>query len=194
MIEEKFLEIRDAGTKIPALAWKIAYPLDKLSSALLAAAGYGDTIERQSSYVFLAKLDGLETRHDPFHWSEFRTMKYAHMALTGILYHAVKNPDETHAGNTGIRIRCDESRFENLKSGDVLDIEWILGVTTDKKIAEAIACTRCWGKRVILSEIGQKDGATVCPSCKGTGLKPVEMLTASPPCENLAKKKKKGGR
>lgn len=191
MIEEKFIEIRDEGTTIPALAFRLSGD-DEASRGMMARAGYGKTAEDQARYVILMKLDGLDAHHDPFHWGT-RTMKYAHLALTDRLYHAVKNPDV--AQNDALAKRCDEMTFKNLKSGDVVDVEWILGITTEKKIAEALACRACYGARVKLSEIGQKDSATVCPVCLGTGLKqePVVMEEADTPLHR-AKKKKKGGR
>lgn len=188
MIEEKFIEIRDAGTKIPALAYKIR-PLTDLERALMRSAGYGEEDEQFATYVFLTKLDGLETQHDPFAWSSgARTMKYAHLALTGNLYHAIKNPDV--ADNEAIGRRCDEVTFARLRSGDVLDVEWVLGLTTEKKIAEALACPACHGRRVILSEIGQKDASHVCPFCLGTGRRPPPTILEQ--ADTPLHRKKKG--
>lgn len=196
MIVEKFVEIRDAGTKIPALAFQIQ-PASPAEFALMRSVGYPKETKELFALVFLMKLDGLETQYDAHHWAS-RAMRYTHLALTDRIYSVIRNPDvpDSDKLNAPIRARCDTCTFENLASGDVVDVEWLMGITNEKKIAEALACPICLGRRVLMSEIGQRDSSTVCGACRGTGRKVmVSMLEESPPCVPLApRKKKKGGR
>lgn len=107
----KFLEIRDAGTFIPALAvsmdamrWE--NPLDVW---LLRRGGFGVS----SECVFLCKLHTGGGEYDPYSWhASSRTMQVAHEWI--------------------------EKHFNELKSGDVVDVEFILGITKAPKTSERL--------------------------------------------------------
>lgn len=108
MISRTF-EIRDASTFIPVLAVKLD-PGCEADRYLLSRAGY----QSPSEYVWLAKLDGGEWRStsDPYEWpGGARTMKVAHAYII--------------------------QEWNNLKSGDVIDVEWILGESAIIKASEA---------------------------------------------------------
>lgn len=130
MIEEKFVEIRDAGTTIPALAFKIN-PSNAREQAMMARAGYGADWRTTHSYVFLLKLDGLELRDDPFGWtSGCRTMKIAHTLLIG--------PEMTRAYEEIDPARALPCVFENLpfEGKALIDIEYVLGLRAEPKVSE----------------------------------------------------------
>lgn len=100
----KTFEIRDSGTFIPALAVRLE-PETERDRYLLGRAGYGTTPGQQREYVFVAMLaggTGLATS-DPYDWSEARTMPVAHKYIIG--------------------------HFDELDSGDVVDVRHILGET-----------------------------------------------------------------
>lgn len=106
----KTVEIRDAGTFIPALAVRLV-PTNEADRYLLGRAGYGTTPSRQSEYVVLVRLagDGRAT-WDPHYWGS-RTMQHAH---AWILAH-----------------------FDEMESGVVVDVEFILGKRDTPKTSEA---------------------------------------------------------
>jgi hypothetical protein len=158
MIEEKFLEIRDEGTHIPALAFVLS-PADDKEKYIMQRAGYGDTVAQHADYVFLMKLDGAECRNDPYDWdSVARTMRTAHSALVGQIP-GTFGPEQ--------RARWDEVRFDNLTSGDVLDVEYLLGERETKKISERLHCKVCFGYK----QVRQGEAMIDCSACYGTGLK-----------------------
>lgn len=70
----KFLEIRDRGTLIPALAIEIS----KYDHRLAWRAGFG---EQRS--ILLLNLAKMTMQHDPYEWNprEGRTMKIAHQFI-----------------------------------------------------------------------------------------------------------------
>lgn len=109
----KTFEIRDAATFFGALAIKLE-PSCEADRYLLARSGYGTDMERQSEYVLFTRLDGTgPCYYDPFEWGMVpRTMAVAH--------------------------RYVNEHFDELKSGDVIDVEFILGETKVKKITEAV--------------------------------------------------------
>ena len=122
----KIIEIRDSGTFIPALAVRLGSPNER-ERYLLARSGFGHTMEDQSDYVVLCKINGGEpcSAHiDPFTWGQNpRTMFVAHMYLLN--RHQELNPErERHDG------------FDALPQGAVVDVEYILGLRDTPKEPE----------------------------------------------------------
>lgn len=106
----KTIEIRDAGTFIPALAVKLE-PTNEQDRYLLGRSGYGTTPERQAEYVVLMRLAGGtgQATCDPYEW-DTHTMMQAHAWLLG--------------------------HFDELASGAVVDVEHITGRTPAPKRSE----------------------------------------------------------
>lgn len=114
----KALEIRDKWTFIPVIAVKMVPggpSSDPTASVnehyLLARAGYTVTNPR----IILCRMgaSGVDRNatYDPYAWSnDARTMCVAHLYI--------------------------EENFDKLKSGDVIDVEFILGETTQPKQSE----------------------------------------------------------
>lgn len=118
MITTKLLEIRDAGTFIPALA--IQLDVDGTDGEyLLRRAGYG----LGQRAVVLVKLIGGDAASDPYKWPPgTRTMLIAHLVI---------------AGHKHREIVEDRARsFDELSNGDVVDVEWLLGLTHAPKRSE----------------------------------------------------------
>lgn len=112
MTEVKYLEVRDSGTFIPAMAIRLR-PRSEPERWLLARAGYGRTPKEQSDYVLLCRIDGGEgeVRCDPYSWpGGARTMPTAHAWLV--------------------------EHFDNITSGDVICVEYILGERAEPKRSE----------------------------------------------------------
>jgi hypothetical protein len=115
-LEVKLFEIRDKATFIPAMAIHLRNR-DEAEFYLLRRAGYsaeaiGGPIEKSDPYIILCKLDGVEAQYDSFQWSRGRTMAVAHYY---ILQH-----------------------WNNINSGDVIDVEYILGETKQPKQSERV--------------------------------------------------------
>lgn len=68
-MESKFVEIRDHGTCVPALAIKITGDDDWCARR----AGFGDT-----PCIYLVQLATEQACYDPYHWNNPRTMGTAH--------------------------------------------------------------------------------------------------------------------
>lgn len=100
----KILEIRDRMTFIPAMA-TLVEPENEDQRSLLSAAGFSID-ENQSNYVILTSLEKIHSEYSPYAWGG-RTMPNAHQFII--------------------------NKFDTLKDGDVIDVEFILGETTTKK-------------------------------------------------------------
>lgn len=109
----KTLEIRDAGTFIPALAVRLD-PYNERDRYLLARAGFGTTMLDQEKYIILIHLTSMKCEYDPFSWGN-RTMKEAHLHII-------------------------ERGLEDLLHGEVLDVQYILGETDGPKVSEQEKC------------------------------------------------------
>jgi hypothetical protein len=114
MLETKTFEIRDKGTFIPVMATAMR-PLSELNvdynnqdAYLLRRAGYG----MESLLVMLCKLDGNEITYTPESWRQkcWRTMVEAHKYIV--------------------------MNWDKLTSGQVIDVEFILGETDTEKDSE----------------------------------------------------------
>lgn len=106
-MQVKILEVRDRATFIPVMAI--------LVTATNAAQDYlcrrvGFVSEAGHPQVILMRLNDQEAHCDPYDWADERTMKVAH-------------------GHIGVV-------FSQLRDGDVVDVEHILGETKTPKISE----------------------------------------------------------
>src|ERR1035437_7365583 len=107
----KTFEVRDAATFIPVRAVKLAPDCGE-DRYLLSRAGYGIMPKVQEKYVLLCRIDGGGGEcHSDFHDWPNRTMHEAHKFII--------------------------KHFTALQSGEVIDIEYILGERIDKKLSEA---------------------------------------------------------
>ena len=111
----KLIEIRDRDTCISALVVRCR-PSNEAERWLLQQSGYDIYPTQQAAYVLLAPLAGLEKGHiyyDSFQWEGRgfgRTLFQAHDYLL--------------------------DHFDEVRSGDVVDIEYILGETPAPKRPE----------------------------------------------------------
>jgi hypothetical protein len=102
----KMFEIRDAGTLIPVVATLMASH-DAQEHWLVRRAGFsGD-----DGLVFIGKIETGGGQYDPHSWpGGARTMTVAHAYI--------------------------QKAWGNLSSGDVIDVQFILGETTQRKTSE----------------------------------------------------------
>jgi hypothetical protein len=112
-MEVKLFEIRDRGTFIPAIAVRLCTD-NETERWLLGRSGYRgvniDPAEKNvEPYVILSKLDGVEAQYDPFRWPN-RTMARAHLHIN--------------------------SKWFELVSGDIIDVEFIHGESQVMKTSE----------------------------------------------------------
>jgi len=110
----KTIEVRDRATFIPMLAIRLD-PGNEADRYLLSRAGYGADPEDQCSYVLLARINGGdgEFKCDPYDWeTSARTIPEAHKWLI--------------------------AHFDEIESGAVVDVEFILGETAQPKVSEAL--------------------------------------------------------
>ncbi len=107
-MKAKTIEILDRMTCIPALAIQLT-PGCERDRALLAHAGYGLTPLDQREYVILVNLTSAKASNDPYAWGD-RTMTQAHLHIV--------------------------ERFDRLTSGDVVDVECVLGETPAPRPSE----------------------------------------------------------
>lgn len=109
-MKSKIIEIRDAGTFIPALAVQLG-SAEEQERWLLASCGYGRTIEEQAAYIVLCAIAGGEpckAHIDPFSWGQNpRTYFVAHKYI--------------------------QEHFDELEPGQVVDVEFILGFRDEPK-------------------------------------------------------------
>jgi hypothetical protein len=111
----KALEIRDRGTFIPALAIDMNPKIPDADGGwqeqryLLRRSGYSCD---GSPMIMLVPLEGQRGKcsYDPYDWTGSRTMHVAHLYI-------LRN-------------------WEELKDGDVIDVEFILKETPEKKVSE----------------------------------------------------------
>ena len=110
------IEIRDSATFIPALAIRLDSSCEQ-DSYLLARAGFGITSREQGKYVLLVHLESMRCAIYPMDWGN-RTMENAHRHL--------------------LKQACAPSpQFE---SGEVIDVQFILGETDSPKMSERAIC------------------------------------------------------
>lgn len=109
----KTFELRDRSTFVPVIAIKLQ-PTNEADRYLLARSGYGQTPEKQSAYVLMGGLNGGEDKLvcDPNHWGGNRTRVICHAYIS--------------------------ENFDGLESGDVIDAEFIVGLSLKPKISERL--------------------------------------------------------
>lgn len=108
MTEVKFFEVRDEGTHIPVLCVKVAYEYGMRGEYQMRRSAFSPG----DSLTHLVNLNSGEGRSNPAHWKSGRTMRVAYNAIV--------------------------DQWEDLKSGDVIDVQYILGETSVKKLSESI--------------------------------------------------------
>ena len=112
-METKLFEIRDRMTFIPALAVRLKSDTEK-ERWLLARTGFGMSTEEQGTYVIVMKLASspadMHATYDEHSWPMARTMPVAH--------------------------RYIREHWFDLVTGDLIDVEYILGETTTPKESE----------------------------------------------------------
>ena len=111
----KLFEIRDSMTLVPALAIQLETSTEP-ERWLLSRAGYGLTSTEHSDYIMLMPVEGGagQVFTDPFGWdSGTRTMRIAHQFIL--------------------------DNWEQLKTGDVIDVEFIIGESTEMKLSDRLA-------------------------------------------------------
>lgn len=111
----KTFEIRDKATFIPVLAIQLISFENEQDRYLLSRAGYGRTPGVQFEYVLLAQIAGGGGRIqcDYYDWGGYsRTYQIAHKYI--------------------------QENFNELTSGEVIDVEFILGETDKPKVSEAM--------------------------------------------------------
>ncbi len=104
----KLFEIRDEGMLIPVMAVRVAAE-GEAERWLLSWSGYGQEVAQQAQFVLVAQINaGYGTiTSDNFKWGDRRTMLYAHKYI--------------------------KAHFDELESGAVIDVEFILGESEKPK-------------------------------------------------------------
>ena len=108
MPQIKFFEIRDRATLIPAMAVCLDGEADIREDWLMKRAGYGP--DSRWDAIILTHLGTGESRNDPYKWPDTRTMLQAHNYI--------------------------RQRWPELVTGEVIDVEYILGETDSQKWSE----------------------------------------------------------
>src|SRR5712664_4097777 len=114
-METKTFEIRDSATFIPCLAIRMKAQGNMRDRYLLRRAGYEDR-DGGRDLIFLIHLNSNTGRYSPFDWGN-RTMVEAH--------------------------RYIEANFDDLPTGEVIDVEFILGESKTRKLSEEISDPPC---------------------------------------------------
>lgn len=111
-MQSKLLEVRDRATFVPVLAVQLI-PSTLAENYLLARAGFGLDASTQSMYVQVSRIDGGtgQSTCDPHYWGDNRTMFTAHNYII--------------------------ATFDELTTGDVIDVEYILGERDTPKVSES---------------------------------------------------------
>jgi hypothetical protein len=108
-MQNKLFEVRDRATFIPVMAIHIDGNCTDQEDWLLRRSGYGKSEDRD--YVYLIHLQTGEGQYDPYKWGCCsRTLHEAHRYIT--------------------------AHFDELQTGDVIDVEFILGESATKKTTE----------------------------------------------------------
>ncbi len=109
-MQVKMFEVRDRHTHIPVIAVNFENSTEP-EKRLLGRAGFGTTDMARAHYVMLYKTNQDFGTTDPFNWpGSSRTMREAHIHL--------------------------QKHFNELETGAVIDIEFILGETPTPKLSE----------------------------------------------------------
>lgn len=112
----KFFEIRDSATYIPAIACRPSdLNLDMtgdLERDLAINHGVGRAGYRNSPIIILTRLDTTETHNETWSWSSKRTLSIAHQFI--------------------------QENWDELKSGSVIDVQFILKEATEIKKTDGL--------------------------------------------------------
>lgn len=109
-MEIKLFELRDRSTFVPVIAIRLSSRTEE-ERFLLSRAGYGTLSEDHSRYVLLGGLEDLKMTYSPYSQAN-RTRQVAHEYI--------------------------QKNWDDLKSGEVIDVEYILGETKEKKQSESL--------------------------------------------------------
>jgi len=106
----KTFEVRDKGTFIPVLAVSMETD-NETDRFIIGRGGFGKSVQEQAKYVILINLVNFISTYDHYNWnSETLTVAHAH-----IIQH-----------------------FHDMNTGDVIDVEYIMGLSETQKISERI--------------------------------------------------------
>lgn len=110
-MEIRLFEIRDRATFIPAMAIRLGGKETPREIKLLASAGFGAEAASHEDYILLLHLDGGtgQFTSDRYEWNS-RTMQIAHEYLY--------------------------EHWDDLQSGEVVDVQHILGETAEPVTSE----------------------------------------------------------
>jgi hypothetical protein len=113
-MEVKCLELRDEGTFIPVICLRPT-PDNERQRYLLRRDGYSGTADEHCIILIDAQCRGVS--YDPYEWNmnRGRTIPYAHNYIT--------------------------EHWAELKDGDVVDVEFIMGQSTAPKVSESFIQT-----------------------------------------------------
>lgn len=110
-MKAKLIEVRDAATYMPVLAVQLD-PANEAERYMLSRLGYGRTAEKQRSFVlYLPMHYGYKPSDDPNTWDD-RTNAVAHKTIV--------------------------ATFDQLNTGDVVDVEYELKERPTKKTSERL--------------------------------------------------------
>ncbi len=115
-MDAQTFEIRDSDTFIPALGIRLN-PAREEDRYLIARAGYGRRAADQGTYILLLRLADCEAHKDPSEWSYGRTMRVAHDYIG--------------------------QNWNELPTGAVVDVQFILGERPAPKASEALPTEPC---------------------------------------------------
>lgn len=113
-METKLFEVRDRATFIPVICVKCK-AANEAERYLLADSGYGIKEKEQESYILMGRLRDGELRcnsYDQDGYPSVRTLWMAHHHI--------------------------EKHWHELKTGDVIDIEYILNETEAPKLSQRL--------------------------------------------------------
>ena len=109
-MEVKCLEIRDCNTFIPVICLR-PVPNNEEQRYLLRRDGYSGRADEQCIIMIDAQCRG--AAYDPYDWvKDHRTKRTAHLYI--------------------------EQNWHKLTDGDVVDVQYILGETTESKASERV--------------------------------------------------------
>lgn len=111
-MEVKCLEIRDSGTFIPVICLR-PVPVNEEQRYLLRRDGYRGDVSEPCVIMIDAQCRGVA--YDPYDWKrDTRTKDTAH--------HFIRK------------------NWHELRDGDVIDVQHVLGETPTKKVSERLTC------------------------------------------------------
>lgn len=109
-METKLFEVRDSGTFLSVICIKLL-PTNDAERFLLSRAGFGKEEAQQGLFMLYSSLQDDKIHYDPVDWGN-RTRLISHQYI--------------------------QEHWDSLNSGDVIDVQFILGETIQKKVSEAL--------------------------------------------------------